>query len=531
LCLLPFIAKPFNIDDPLFVWTAQHIAQYPLNPYGFSVVWYADSMPMSAVTKNPPLASYYAALFGQWTHWSEIALHIAFLLPAAVAVLATYELARDFTNRPTLAAALTLAAPGFLVSATSVMCDVPMLALWLLCILVWRRGLASGRWYVLVAAAFLLAVCTLTKYFGASLLPLLFLYSMVRQRRIGTWASYFAMPVVALLAYELWSRSVYGEGLLSSAMGYANVMHPRTEGSALAVLLLTLSFAGGCMLPVLFAGPMLFRKRWLLVMLALAAPGAVALAWNVFKSYSHIQHRGWVAAMLTFFITGGIAILVLFAQEVWLQRDADAILLGAWVGGTFVFTAFVNWTVNARSILPIIPGAALLIARRWDAAETRHPLSRWSLGLPIALSLAVGLWLAAGDYALARSARDAAFQIQTRFASSARKPFFTGHWGFQYYMQALGSEPVDLSRNNMLWSDFVVQPTNNASLYGFPANFVESAETFSLPIHTWISPGHHNVGAGFYSAEFGPLPYAFGPAPAEEYLILRFKAPAAPAAP
>jgi hypothetical protein len=34
--LLPFLAKPFNIDDPLFIWTAHQIQSHPANPYGFN---------------------------------------------------------------------------------------------------------------------------------------------------------------------------------------------------------------------------------------------------------------------------------------------------------------------------------------------------------------------------------------------------------------------------------------------------------------------------------------------------------------
>jgi hypothetical protein len=36
------------MDEPLFVWTAQHIAGHPLDPYGFRVVWYATETPVSA---------------------------------------------------------------------------------------------------------------------------------------------------------------------------------------------------------------------------------------------------------------------------------------------------------------------------------------------------------------------------------------------------------------------------------------------------------------------------------------------------
>jgi 4-amino-4-deoxy-L-arabinose transferase-like glycosyltransferase len=529
--LLPFVGKPFNFDDPLFVWMAKQIAQHPLDPYGFTAVWYQKSEPMYVIAKNPPLAAYYAALVGPWTNWSEVALHVAFLLPALVVVLATYELARDLTGRPALAAALTLGAPGFLVSATSVMCDVPMLALWLLCLLAWRRGLDTGRWYYLLAAALLASACALTKYFGMSLLPLMLLYAFLRQRRVGSWVFYLMVPVAILAAYQFWSSSLYGQGLLSSATEYAGLVHERTAGSILADPLIAVGFVGGCMLPAVFSAPMLFRGRWLAAGLAASAVAAIALAWGWLKNYPFLANRPLAAATLTFFVAGGVALLALTLSDLWQRRDADSALLAAWVVGTFVFAAFLNWTVNARSILPLIPAAAILIARRYESVGESIRLASWRIVVPAAASLVLALWVCAGDYALARSTRDAASRIHARFASSARKPFFSGHWGFQYYMQALGSDPVDLTKNDISFNDVVVQPVNNTNLYGFPADVVASAETMSLPIRTWASVQHHSVGAGFYSSEFGPLPFALGPVPNEEYLILHFKVATGQAAP
>ena len=103
-CLLPFSGKAFHIDDPLFVWTAQQVAHHPFNPYGFHLVWYVTDMPMSAITKNPPLSSYYGALIGIVAGWSERAWHLGFLLPALALVLGTYRLAERFTASPTMAA-------------------------------------------------------------------------------------------------------------------------------------------------------------------------------------------------------------------------------------------------------------------------------------------------------------------------------------------------------------------------------------------------------------------------------------------
>ena len=96
---------------------------------------------MWAVTENPPLASYYLALAAGILGWSEMALHFAFLLPAVAAILGTYRLARRFCQSPMLAAVATLFTPVFLVSSTTVMCDVMMLAFWVWAAVLWLEGM------------------------------------------------------------------------------------------------------------------------------------------------------------------------------------------------------------------------------------------------------------------------------------------------------------------------------------------------------------------------------------------------------
>ncbi len=114
---LPFSGRAFSNDDPLFIWTAQHIIQQPLNPYGFEVNWNKNTAAMSDVTQNPPLAAYYMAAAGKIGGWSERTLHLAFLLPTIALVLGAYRLAKRFTGSPGIAAVATFVAPAFLVSS------------------------------------------------------------------------------------------------------------------------------------------------------------------------------------------------------------------------------------------------------------------------------------------------------------------------------------------------------------------------------------------------------------------------------
>jgi 4-amino-4-deoxy-L-arabinose transferase-like glycosyltransferase len=196
-------------------------------------------------------------------------------------VLGTYRLAHHFTAFPVLAAAITLCSPGFLVSSTTVMCDVTMLALWIVATLLWLVGLQSQNHLYLIAAAILIAAGALTKYFGVALIPLLFFYTLHKQRRLGASLFYLFIPALALAAYQYWTHGLYGRGLLSDALQYAS-LHDRANGPSIAAKsMVGLAFAGGCAIPALFLAPLLWTRKWLVVgLLSCGFAGlAVTLGW------------------------------------------------------------------------------------------------------------------------------------------------------------------------------------------------------------------------------------------------------------
>src|SRR6185369_585964 len=257
--LLPFLAKPFNIDDPLFVAAARQIQSHPLNPYDFNINWYGDTQPMWSVTENPPVASYFMALAAQIVGWNEIGLHLAFLLPVIAVVLGTHRLATRLCRRPVLAALATLLAPGMLVSATTVMCDVMMLAFWIWAMVFWLE--AENDWRKLALAAVLMALAGLTKYYGICLVPLLAVFRLWQRRTIERGLAFLLIPPAALWGFQVWTHALYGYGLFSEAMHYAS-----SEGAAHGIWRVTaaiaaLSFVGGCAATIMFCMPLLSRGR------------------------------------------------------------------------------------------------------------------------------------------------------------------------------------------------------------------------------------------------------------------------------
>src|SRR5207302_8507232 len=115
---------------------------------------------ITIVMQNPPLCPYYLPALSSVFGSTELTLHLAFLFWATLSILGTFAFARRFCQKPLIAAMLTLFTPLFLVSATSTMCDVMMLAFWIRALEFWFAGLdRQESWRFLVSAEIGRASC------------------------------------------------------------------------------------------------------------------------------------------------------------------------------------------------------------------------------------------------------------------------------------------------------------------------------------------------------------------------------------
>ncbi|MHB1423260.1 MAG: glycosyltransferase family 39 protein [Gemmataceae bacterium] len=517
-CLAPFVNKAFTIDDPLFLWTAQHIQRHPLDPYGFEVNWYISPERMADVTKNPPLACYALALAGFFFGWSEIALHMVFLLPAAGAAWGTYRLAEGLCGRPLLATLAAVLTPVFLVSSSNVMCDTMMLCLWVWAIVCWRRGLDRPGW--LIVAAILIGLCALTKYFGASLIPLLFAYTLLSRQRLLAGVAALLIPILLLTVYQLATLRMYNSGLLLDAVGFS-VGARELYGQGWRTPLIGLAFTGGCLAGVVFFLPLLWPRRTLLLFGVLSALLALPLG----------AARGWEGSFLlqaALFVLGGVAVVALAAADWRRCRDADGWLLLLWTAGTLTFSIGVNWVINARSLLPLAPAAGILIARRFD--WLRGPAvepAAWREAWPLAPAAVVALLVADMDRGRAEADRDAARLVAESTFSQQGTLWFEGHWGFQYYLQNRGGAAVDQDEVPLHFhkDDFLALPGENTGVnWEPPAETVYAFQTIDEALSPLGCTMNRHRGAGFYSHDHGPLPFVFGSAATQRYRLLRFAA-------
>jgi hypothetical protein len=524
LILAPFLNKAVTIDDPLFIWQAQHLQQKPFDPFGFETNWFGVPQSMLTNVQNPPVTCYWLALAGL-VSWKEAWLHLTLLPFALLTIWGVIQLARRFGADPFWAALLTLGSAGFLVSATNLMCDVMLTCGIVWSIFFWIKGLDRNKTWILVFAALLAGFTVLTKYFGISLIPLLAAYTIIRQKKL-TWSLAPLLAAVAIvLGWHLWTMHMYHVSHILGAQKYAQYANQRFDDGGRYFSALT--FLGGCIL-------------WPLVI----ALGRIRLfGWITFASTALIG--GFILVQITdrlpiisyilaaIFFAGGIAVFWLTAEyHIKNRQYPETWLVALWVWGTLFFMIIVNWTVAARSLLPMIPALAILAATPGKPAgktavrKDLPPSIAAPLPLvPLATAAFLGLVLAVlatwGDFDWANGVRRTATNLTAKYRAAGKHVVFQGHWGFQYYMELAGATIQDIRHINDSPDEVAIIPFNNSNIYPQVLNGWNIAEEFR---DEKTGSGFYLTDpmdcAGFYSHLIGLLPLAYSMDKPDRYYVM-----------
>jgi 4-amino-4-deoxy-L-arabinose transferase-like glycosyltransferase len=531
VCLGPFINKPIHGDDALYIWTAEWIQKHPANFGGFDVNEWASAIPMWKASWNPPLLSYYLAGVASVFGWHEIVLHLACLAVTFAAAAGIYFLARMWCDRPLLATLIAMLCPAFLVSSTTLMCDVPMLACWIWALVLWERALTSRKqnWWRFAAAGALAGLAVLTKYSAMTLLPLLPILAIMRTRKLGWWWVGLAASLLLVAGYEWITAQMYGRGLFSLAVSHTH--HSREFPSQwLARGIIGLAFTGGCLLPLLFYAPLVWRPKTLLAagMLVLGMWLVMFVFWNnlgVINTGMGDNPEGvrrWYFVLeVALLMAGGLQVLLLASIEAWRVRDITSVTLALWIIGGFFSATVLNFAVNARSLLLIVPPAAIVLVRRLEATRANTVHKSW-LAWPLVPAAAVTLSMAISDFQVANSARTAAEQIMAKYETTDNTTWFEGHGTFQYYMGKLGGQPIDVERSLLKPGDIVVVPEVGI-LSPLPYGSVGWLDCWRSAPFAWINlEGATESGAaGFYGSNWGPVPFVIGKLPLCFYDVVK----------
>jgi hypothetical protein len=370
----------------------------------------------------------------------------------------------------------------------------------------------------------LVAAACLTKYFAAvSLVPLLLGYSLLRWPRVGWRVLYLAIPVAVFLGYDWTIHSLYGRSALYGAGSSA--LTTGHEGNFLFRGVITLSYSGGCLAMAIFYAPLLWSRR----VLAFGVVG-IGLMVVIFslperlgecKLPDNIALRLLIVSQFSVFVAAGVSVLVLAVADLWHARNAESALLVLWTAGTFAFCWTLNWAINGRTILPMAPAASILIVRRIDryAKETVGRTFSWKF-LPLAFLALVSMAVAWDDTCWANNARAVAGKLRVRYLGRKDTVWYTGHWGFQYYMDLYGFPALDLVRTRLLPGNVLVLPSFNTNLPSPPAETFSEIGGIKSVLYPGLTIMWPDFGASFYGNAWGLLPFVASPAPKEYYYLM-----------
>jgi len=231
----------------------------------------------------------------------------------------------------------------------------------------------------------------------------------------------------------------------------------------------------------------------------------------------------WCLVQFGVMVGAGVSILAVAAADFWRSRDCDSALLMFWVAGTFLFTGFVNWGINARSILPMVPAVGILMVRRIERGEgiLKERKLRWGkwLLIPAGIAAMVVCW---SDYSLAGTARSAAQTIDATFNNYKGRILYQGHWGFQYYMDAKGYKAVNFEVPPCR-KDIIITPKYNTHVAKLSEDIADLDYVLEFAPFGWVATMSVSGGAGFYSDIWGGLAFVVDNIGKEKYYVFTVK--------
>lgn len=532
---LPFIFKSFHLDDTVFVWLGQEKLSDPF-ALGLPDHGYEGNFFSLYLDTHPPLhTSYLSLLIWIFGGPSEAGLHLGMIIFPVLAAVSMFYLGRRFTGSPLTASLLLIVTPGFMVMAQSVMTDVPALSLWLAAIASYIYGVDrdhdARQNRLMVLAGVFTSLAILTTYQSFSLLPLLFVYALLKRRvslktmlpLVAGLAVFAAIAIYYLVATGGPPKLSYSFGLDLTPVFIAN-----------KVLAIVSVIGGATVFPLMLVTGMLRgRKEYL----AFAALFALILAFFLNKTISGEYTLAAAVLQTVFYSAGLLAVYrffnlgadAAFADE-RSEKDRDNIFLVLWISGVLVYSILLLPYASTRYLLPLFPPVVLLFvgyARNIFTDRTRW--SRFAVAA-VACTAITGTAVSIADYQLSGVYLDFARDNASVLAAGDRQIWFAGEFGLRYYLEAEGSQYLTRQDNSPVAGDYVILS------HGLIAYFISDelkdrlqlVESIEYPAGaSWpLRVQDRNSQAGFYDQFHGNLPYSFSSEPIETIDIYQVKDPA-----
>ena len=448
--------KPVHMDDAYFWRYAKQIAGHPLDPYGFSLLFYDTPVPANHTVAPPVFLYWWAgaiAFFGDspflWKLW---------LLPLALVLVASLDaLCRRFCRGIELPIVCLLVLSPALLPSLNLMTDVPALALGLAAVALTMRAVDHRSVVTAIYAGAVAGLAMQTKYTAFVVILAMLLYAATR----GEWQLWLLAAFVALLVFASWEMFTflrYGESHFLYQVENRPGIAPLTKWVLLGPLIV---YLGGLAPTLVFIGFVAAGVRrgalvmaCLLVALGYAivayAPGCALGSMNIDVNPA----PGRITWNQLIFGSEGILALTLCVAAAWsaskkfpdeprgpIRRlpDLDSWFLLGWlaceVAGYFILSPF----PATRRMLGIVVVATLLLGR-WAARTCRDRGGPRPVHALAAFGILLGLAFYGVDLREAMADRDAVAIALERIRREDRTPriWYAANWGFEFYAERAG---------------------------------------------------------------------------------------------
>lgn len=459
--------KPLCIDDTLYHYHAEQIAQHPLNPYGFRI--FQNDRPEPAVQALAPVMMQYwwavaIRIFGQQPFWWKV-----WNFPyALLLVFSLYSLLRRFAGRYEMTLTwMVILSPVFLPSF-NMMLDVPVAALVLLALVIFLRASERESLPLAAVAGLVAGVAAQTKYNGLLAAGVMLLYAVIFKRYRP---AIVAASIAAAFALS-WEAFIYLSAgrshFLAQSQTYGSVnLMAKYVYLAWPIVTIMGAVAPFFTMLALIAFGMRKKGTVLFALVVVLGFGLIAFVPERLQAWGQNQHItlapfifsifgiGFFAAMLCVIarLTQIPGKLKSYLQE-WPAYRIELFLVGWWLLEIVAYFVLSPIPAVRRTLLLLVVSTLLLGRLLAKSSTTRQPLVQWAaMG-----SIVLGLLFYAVDFRDAYVEKAAIEKASRTIALLGRdeNTWYLGRWGLQFYGEQDGMKPVFADESVLRRGDLLV---------------------------------------------------------------------------
>lgn len=511
--LLFFVQRPWLFDDPSVIVTARAAAQHPLTPYSYALDLGTPDQPIwprgqGPAYTHPPFSAWVMGLVLHFAGEHEVPLHALMFLFALLSLWAAWRVLSLYGDAFPGAYLVAFSPVLFLTSLTLyphlVYLPFYLMSLWILA----KPGSLTWKGSLGFAACLLVASLTLDHWPVLLLLALGLIWHRRREPgRVFRSAAAMILWATVFGAWCAWETRHYGMPHVLATLGVrAGPTYTWT-----AAFLPSVFLAGGLPITCIAWAYLKRRSDLAFMLLALFGVGFFMLLKSVYGGFSPGQ-----AAWGAFLCATGLAFVV-SAGLLW-KEDSQSHVRAAilWFLLEFVFLQrFLVYPSGHHLLFLVLPVTALSLRMAQSLQLTPRAL-RWAGGLLALWTLA----LAHADQATAEIGPRVTQELA--HLTGPRYVWGNDFSGVTYYLKQAGWKVYD-QRKPLAPGEMLLVP-RNLNIQGPPAFLgnprLKRVGVLVYRVNTPLRTFSIGDSAGWYSASWGVLPFAFSLAPAEAFLLV-----------